>query len=38
MGFSLLREFEDLVGPVGELVDHIKGETRQQDMMVIRTP
>ena len=38
MGFSLLRAFEDLAGPVGDLVDHIKGEARQEDMMVTRTP
>ena len=38
MGFSLLREFEDLAGPVGEIVDHVKGEARQKDMMVTQTP
>ena len=37
-GFSFSGSFEDLAGPVGEIVDHAKGEARQKDMMVTKTP
>ena len=38
MGFSFSGRFKDLAGPVGEIVDHVKGEARLVDMMVTRTP